>query len=219
MKTFVALLLLAFTQSASADLGGPWKILFQNQKMPTQAMLEHYVWSGPAAASATGIAASKVIASTGGATLITSGLADIAVARNVTLTPTGTTANVAAGTAVVTGKSINGAAISENFSITSAQSSATTGSKAFKSVTSVSFPQASGSGVTLSIGIGSKLGIPHCMDRAGEYVFSEFNSVYDTTRGTMAVSSAAAESNTFTSNTSLNGSRVDLFYVQNFRCF
>jgi hypothetical protein len=82
------------------------------------------------------------------------------------------------------------------------------------------FPQASGAGVTLSIGTGTKLGITRCVKNAGDYDFDEFGGVYATTRGTMAVSATAVESNTFTPNSAPDGSHdVDLFYVQNFRCY
>lgn len=222
MKALLLILtLLAASPAALAD--GPWKRLFQDVTLPTQEVMEHYSWSNPAAGSATALGSSIAILSTGATTILSSSLTGSgvnAVARNVTLTPTGTTANVAAGTAVVSGKNVNGQSISENFTISSTQSTATTGAKAFKSISSIVFPQASGSGVTLSVGTGNKLGVNRCLNNAGDYMFSEFGGVYDATRGTMAVNASAAESNTFSPNSTPDGSHnIDLFYVQNFRCF
>lgn len=216
-KLLIALAVLMGTSSAFA--GGPWKVEFQNIKLPGQNVLEHKTWALPSVASASGVKLAAAITS-GSTTTITSFTAQPDYPRNITLTPTGTTANVAAGTAVVSGLNIFGKSMSENFAISSAQSTATTGSKAFKTVSSVSFPAASGTGVTLSIGTGSKLGIPHCMNNAGEYVFSEFNGAYETTRGTMAVDATTVESNTFTPNGTMDSTKpVDLFYVQNYRCY
>lgn len=218
-------ILFAFTFAVAAMLAntafanGPWIVHYQDEKNPTQVMTEHDSWAAPLAASATRLKSGAAISSTA-ATTITSFAAQPDFARNITLTPTGTTANVAAGTAVVSGLSIFGKAISENFAITSTQSTATTGAKAFASVSKVVFPQASGSGVTLSIGIGSKLGLRRCMKQSGDYDFSVFGGVFDATRGTIAANATAIESNTFTDNSALDGSSaVDLYYIQNFRCY
>lgn len=213
------ILLLSLLLLSTVVQAGPWVVRFQDEKMPTQQMLEHDSWATPALGTASYIKSGAAISSSA-VTTITTFTAQPDYPRNILLTPTGTTANVAAGTAVVNGTNIFGKAISENFTISSTQSTATTGAKAFATVTSVVFPQASGSGVTLSIGTGAKLGIRRCMSAVGEYVFSDFGGVYDTTRGTMVVNSTAVESNTFTSNSALDGSsRVDLHYLQNYRCF
>lgn len=192
--------------------------IFQDIKLPTQVMLEHYTWATPAAASATLLTNAGALA-TSAATTITSFSAQPDVPRNIVLTTGGTTANIGAGTAVVSGTNIYGKAITENFTISSAQNGATTGAKAFASVTSVLFPATTGASATVSVGSGTKLGLPRCMADAGKYVFSEFNSAYETTRGTAAASASAVESNTFIPNGTPDGSKpVELFYVQNFLC-
>lgn len=223
MKKLMTFLAVAFAivSMPTMSLAAPWDIRQQNIKLPTQAVLEHAKRVLPLGSSVTYFKSGQAISNSVANTITSfsnSGSADFA--RNVTLTPTGTTANVAAGTAVVSGLGIAGKVISENFSIASAQNTATTGSKAFKSINSVTFPIASGTGVTLSIGLGGKFGISHCMNNAGDYVFSEFGGVYDATRGTMSVSSTDSSLNTFTPNSSPDGAHdIDLFYVQNFRCF
>lgn len=81
------------------------------------------------------------------------------VPRNITLTLAGTTGNIGAGNAVVTGTNVNGAVITENIVVTAATGGLLSGNKAFKTVTSVLFPATTGAGVTVSIGYGPKLGI------------------------------------------------------------
>jgi len=216
---FVFTFAVAVLTANTAFANGPWIRSFQDYKFPTQVAMEHDQWVNPAAASATLLKSGAAISSTA-ATTITSFAAQPDFARNITLTPTGTTANVAAGTAVVTGLNIFGKTISENFSISSTQSTATTGNKAFKSVSSVVFPQASGTGVTLSIGSGTKLGLRRCMAQTGDYDWSVYGGAYEATRGTIAANATAIESNTFIPNGSEDGAnQVDMYYVQNFRCY
>lgn len=208
--------LVAFSLVALAN--GPWDVKQQDLKLPSQASLEHYKWAGPALGTSVYMSSPTPLVS-GSPTTISVFSAQPDVPRNIVLTPAGTTA-IGAGTAVVSGLNIFGKAISENYTISANQSSASTGSKAFKSVSSVSFPAATGNGSTVSVGVGSKLGLIRCLDDAGKYVFSEFGGAYDSTRGTQAISSTAVESNTFSSNSALNGSSaVDLYYIQNFRCY
>lgn len=192
---------------------------FQDIKLPTQAMLERQTWATPIVATANNIVTSGSVTNAGGATVVTTFAAQPDYPRNITITTGGTTASIAAGTAVVTGTNFYGQAITENFTISADQNGATTGNKAFKTVTQVSFPQGDGTGATFTVGVGSKLGMKRCADAAGLYVFSMFNNAYETTRGTMAVNATAVESNTFIPNGTMDGAKpVDLFFIQNFRC-
>lgn len=219
MKSLALVLTLSVFSVLAIDAqAGPWNRLNQNIKLPTQAVLDHQTIANPAAASATALL-SGAAANNGTATTL-SPSAQPDVPRNVTITPAGTTANVGAGSAVVSGTNIYGKAITESISISSAQSTASTGSKAFASVSSVVFPATTGSGVTVSVGTGSKLGLLRCLNNAGDLAWSEFGGAFETTRGTMAASATAVESNTFTANGSVDGAHnVDLYYAQNFRCF
>jgi hypothetical protein len=198
---------------------GPWNRFFQDIKLPTQVVLERYTWATPKIGSAiTALSAGAV--TNGSATTFTTFAAQPDYPRNLVMTPGGTTANVGAGTAVVTGTNIFGKTITENFTIASTQSTATTGALAFASITSVVFPAATGTGVTLTIVAGNKLGTTRCSNDAGDYVFSKFNGAYETTRGTYAPGTANVESNTFTPNGTMDGTKpVHVYFVQNFRCY
>lgn len=204
----------------TANALGPWNRFMQDAKFPSQAMLDHYIWANPVLGSST-VFVNAGVASNGSASNFTSFRGQPDFPRNVTITPGGTTVSiVASGTAVVSGLNIFGKAISENFAISANQSTISTGSKAFASVSSVTFPQTLGLGATVFIGVGTKFGISRCVDFAGDYVFSMFGGVYDSTRGTMAANATAVESNTFQPNSSVDGAHnVDLFYIENFRCF
>lgn len=81
------------------------------------------------------------------------------VPRNLVVTVGGTAASVPAGNVVVTGKNVEGMTITENFALTVSTLTTITGSKAFKSITSITAPQATGTGATIAVGYGAKLGI------------------------------------------------------------
>lgn len=92
---------------------------------------------------------------------VTSGFTNPDVPRNITLTFGGTTADIAAGTAVVTGTNVEGKVITENISIADNQTGTLVGNKAFKTVTSLQLPAADNTGATIAVGYGSKLGLNH----------------------------------------------------------
>jgi hypothetical protein len=218
MKNFLILALVSL-YGANA-IAAPLKPYYQDIKLPTQAMLEHQTWTLPIVATANYIATTQNVTNASGTTTVTSFAHQPDYPRNITITTGGTTASIAAGTAVVTGTNFFDQTITENFTISADQNGATTGNKAFKTVTSVVFPAGDGASATFTVGVGSKLGMKRCSDEAGYYVFSVFNSAYETTRGTMAVSSTAIESNTFAPNGTMDGAKpVELFFVQNYRCF
>lgn len=211
-------LLLALVLTPTAKAAGRWQKQQFDFKFPTQQLVENQSWAAPAAASATLYVNAGAL--TNGAATTFSNLPSPDYARNVVLTPGGTTASVGAGTATITGTNIAGKIITEQLSISAAQSTASTGAKAFRTITSVVFPASTGSGATLSIGTGSKLGLRRCVADAGNYAWSSFGGVYDSTRGTIAVDPANMEGNTFTSQSALNASsNVQLFYVQNYGCY
>lgn len=58
------------------------------------------------------------------------------------------------------------------------------------------------------------------MDRQGDVSFSEFDGAYETTRGTVRADSTLVSKNLFQPNGTMNGAkRVDLLYIQNYRCY
>lgn len=190
-----------------------------NIKLPSQYVMDHTKLSAPIALDADRILAGAAGATSASPVTVTTFLAQPDVARNITVLPTGTTADVAAGNVVVSGTNILGAAISESFAFIANQSTAVVGTKAFRTVTSIVFPgEDSPFGATWDVGIGDKLGLKHCLDGAGYAMFLTVDAAAAT--GTTVTGNATAlESNGFTPNPAANASRVfDQVYVQNYRC-
>lgn len=190
---------------------------YRDIKLPTQQMIELQTVVAPAAASAT-VMKALTATSNSVTTNISTFLAQPDVARNIVLTTGGTTASCGPVTAVVTGTNILGASISENFTITSAQNGATTGAKAFASVSNVALPAMQSTGCTVSVGVGTKLGMKRCMASAAYFNHAAIGGVKEATAPTVVASASAVESNTATLSTTLNGTDVLLFFMQNFQC-
>lgn len=210
----IVMLLLANTADAAT------KRLFQDIKLPTQQMIEKQSFDNVITADASAVVNDTAGVTAGVNVTLTSFTAQPDVARNLTITPSNTT-DVEACTITVTGSNINGGTITEDFSISNNQSTATTGNKAFKRLTSVLFPascETGAYGATYDIGVGTKLGVKSCLDAAGNIIKATTDGATDTAP-TMAVNATAVESNTATMATAPNGSRdFNLFYMQNFRC-
>lgn len=114
-----------------------------------------------AAASATAVLAATSAPSSGNPTVVTTGITNPDVPRALSVTPGGTSANILGTAIVVTGKNSEGKTITESFLPTAGATTVVNGSKAFMTVTSVSLPAQSGSGVTFSVGTQNKLGVYH----------------------------------------------------------
>lgn len=145
-------------------------------------------------------------------TTVTTFLAQPDVPRNLVITPGGTTASVPAGNVVVTGTNIRDEVITEDFAFLADASSATTGSKAFKTVTSIEFPVQDGAGATYDVGTGVKLGLDRKYTEAA-VIDAFIDGVRETTAATVAVSGTAVESNTVATSTAPNGSRDIVVYA------
>jgi hypothetical protein len=160
-----------------------------------QQLYSHALGS-PAAASATAVHAAVAPGT------ITTGITNPDVPRNVTATPVGTAGNVLAVQVAVTGTDINGNAQAETLpAFTAGALTAVVGSKAFKTVTKIVIP-AAGTGITVSVGTGSKLGLPRRINHDSILNVS-FNGVTEATRPTVN-----AANGTVTLNSALNGSAV-----------
>lgn len=104
------------------------------------------------AATATTVAPRTVV-------LLAGGLAKLlACPRNVTFTTAGGTPADAPATALITGTDINGRAQTETVNIAQTATIAS-GVKAFKTVTSIVYSAADGTSATVSVGVGSVLGL------------------------------------------------------------
>lgn len=112
-----------------------------------------------AAGTATAVMASTVMLQAGGS--FTTGFTNPDVPRALVVTTGGTVADVRAGIVEVHGTNVEGAAIHEEFALSENQDGATTGVKAFKTITSVDYTQMDGAAAEIAIGTRDVLGLNH----------------------------------------------------------
>lgn len=221
-SSFILLVFLAFTVST---FGLPIKRQFRDMKLVTQKLIEYQTIINPAVAAADDILSDDAGNASAAEAIQTTFDAQPDVPRSVTITPTGTTADVAACTIVVVGTDFHSQTISENFVFAENASTVTVGAKAFKTIVSVTFPAAcedSPFGATWDVGYGEKLGLKRCLDQAGWVLGSTVAGVWETTRPTMAADAANIEGNTADFNGTMDGAAdFEIFFFQNFAqsCF
>lgn len=218
MKFFTFILTFMFTMIAAAYVVP----VRTDIKPASQVMLEKQDFGTPIAALATRIVTGTAGATSAALVTLTSFTAQPDVPRNITITPTGTTTDVESCVIVVSGTNYHNRAISESFTFAVDASTAQTGNKAFKTITSVVFPANCESGTfaaTWNIGVGEKIGLKRCMPDAGSWFQSSVAGAYESTRATVVASASAVESNTADFNGTMNGSNSFIgYFVQNFAC-
>lgn len=106
-------------------------------------------------------AVANALASSTSSTVHTSGLTNPDVPRALSVSPDGTTDDVAAGVIEIHGTNIEGADISEEFIFAANATDEVVGNKAFKTVTRVDIPPQDGADATFHIGTTNKLGVNH----------------------------------------------------------
>lgn len=220
MKFTLAFVMLIFV-SVVAE-AAPVQRLFEDVKLPTQKVIEHQLWTGPAAGNTT-LSLSNVAGPTSAAAAVVSSFsAQPDFARNLVMTTAGTSNDLNACVVTVSGVNINSHSISETFSFSLHTLAAVTGNKAFKSISSVSFPascEGGSFGVTWSLGTGVKMGLKRCMTNAGD-VIKDLLDGGTATVGTYTNSASAVESNTNIFNTTPNASHnYDSYFIQDYQCF
>lgn len=196
---------------------------YRDIKLATQAMLERQNINDAAVGADDGIENDHAGPTSAAALTISSGFdAQPDVARNIRITPTGTTTDVESCVITVSGTNIKGASISETFTFAANASTVVAGAKAFKTVSSVAFPadcESGGFAATWDIGWGDALGLKNCLDSAGDVAWAVFDNAYESTRPTCVADADEVEKNTCDINGTLNDAKdIKLYYVQNFRC-
>lgn len=139
---------------------------------------------------------------------LTTGITNPDVPRCVTATAGGTATDIKAITVTVNGTNMLNQVIQEVLPAFTLDTAGTvTGSKAFKTITSVVIPAHDGTGATTSIGTSAKLGLPFTSPR-NTILRAYLNDVVEGTAPTVTSSATAIESNTATLNSALNGTPV-----------
>ncbi len=218
--TFLTLLLFVFLEVSQA---APIRRLYQDVKLPNQAVIEMQAITNPGVAGTADILSAFAGNTATTAVTRTTFVANPDVPRNLVITPGSTTADVAACDVVVNGTNFFNDSISETFAFADNASSATTGAKAFKTVTSVVFPancEDTPFTATWSIGYGEKLGLKRCMAEAGAWSHSSINGAKEATAATVVADTNEVEKNTADFNGTMNQSNdFKAYFIQNFGCF
>lgn len=159
-------------------------------------------------ANTTGVKAA--VTSNGSTQTITTGITNPAYPRCLSATAGGTATDIKAIQVTVTGTNFNDEVITETLPAFTVDTVGTVqGSKAFKTVTSISIPTHDGNGATTAIGFNEKLGLPFKLAR-NSILNAYRDNVKEGTAPTVTVSATALESNTADLNSALNGTIVHI---------
>ena len=218
MKLLIFILLFTFAFTASAYVVPTYRDI----KPASQQMIEKQSIAGPEIADPDQVLTTHAGPTSAAVVTVTTFTAQPDFPRNITITPTGTTTDVEECDVTVSGTNIHNRAISEVLAFAANASTATAGTKAFKTVTSVSWAadcESGGFAATWTVGVGDVLGLKACMDKAGYVIQTVFDGVYEATRATCVADADEVEKNTCDINGTLDGAKVvDFFFMQNFRC-
>jgi len=212
MKTLISLVMIltSFNSFAATE------VMRRNLRLPSQEVLNKYEVT-PLAANSNLILDDVPQGATD--SIITTFLAQPDVARNLVLTTGGTTADIKAGNVIVTGLNSDGQEISETFILTDDLNGSVVGELAFLKVLSVSIPAGqSPFGGTIDLGIGTKIGLPKCLDGSGFFIKGLVDGIALPSQ-VVSWGPDTLEDNTVVPNPLPNGSRKFTFlFVQNFKC-
>lgn len=175
-----------------------------DELMSSQGYLVRQKFTDPAAVSANSLKALTATSASVVTNITPSAQPDFA--RKVSVTPGGTTADVAAGSYVLTGTDIRGKVITDTLTFSANDTLKQVSVKAFKTVTNLSAPIQDGAGATFSIGIEDALGLKRCMSEAA-VLDAYIDGVRETTAATITFDATDVSKNTVDPNTALNAAR------------
>lgn len=136
------------------------------------------------------------------------------VARAITVDPTGTTNDVAAGSVTITGTDIAGNSISDAVTFIANATAAQTTTKAFASIATISFATQDGTGAKFDIGVANKFGLKQKFKDDAFILIGLFDGVDELSSATKAVSSTELSSNTYQTAGTCDGTKsIDVFYL------
>lgn len=177
-------------------------------------------WTNPLAAAAAGLkAATATVASIVALTaadLLAGGLAELAAnPRNVTFTTAGGTAADAPANAVIVGTGADDNALTETVTLAQTATIAT-GVKAFKTITTITYPAADGTDATVAIGFGTKMAFRHKpKERAGGVaVVKELQDGAAPTAGTFVTPTTSPPYGTYAPNSAADGAKDYAVYYE-----
>lgn len=167
-------------------------------------------WSAAVALAAVTNGIHAAVVDTGVQQIVTTAITSPSVPRNITATAGGTATDIKAIAIIIAGTNFLDEAITETLPVFTVDTAGSvTGSKAFKTITSITIPAHDGVGATTAIGFGVKLGLPYKLAR-NTVVLAYRNEAREVTLPTVTVSASAIESNTVIFSTALNGTTAGI---------
>lgn len=165
------------------------------------------VAASPAAPGTTDVLAATALAD-GATTLVTSGITDPDVPRCVQIDGN---ASGIAGNVVVTGTNINDAVITDT--IAANGTTAVSGVKAFKTITSILLPAfTNDANDTISVGYDAKVGLYHALP-GNTVILATHGGTQETTAPTVVIDADEVEKNVASLDTALDGSAIEICYI------
>jgi len=206
-----------FTVNTAGSVTG-WKVFAQVTSVTIPAH------DGTGATTSLGAAGLPAVADTDGILaavtdnsapqVITTGIIQPEVPRNITATAGGTAGDIKAIAVVLAGYDREGNAITETLPVFTVDTPGTVaGTKAFAKVTSVTIPAHDGNGATTAIGFGDVLGLGQRLSR-NTVQRAYLNKVLEGTAPTVAFSATVLESNTIDLNSALAATPVTVELLQ-----
>ena len=176
-----------------------------------RSFVAHLVYADPAVGAIAAVHAA--VTDTGVEVEVTTAITDPDFARAITATAGGTAADIGAIQVTVVGTDMADEALTEVLPVFTVNSAGSvTGSKAFKTVTSITIPAHDGTGATTSVGTSDKLGVPYKLEHNS--VLNAFlDDTLEGTAPTVAVSDSVLGSNTIDLNSALDGTKVDVYLL------
>ncbi len=164
-------------------------------------------------ASNTGIHAA--VTDNGSQQVVTTGITQPSVPRNITATAGGTATDIKAISVTIDGTDFAGNALQEVLPAFTVDTAGTkVGTKAFKTVTKITIPAHDGTGATTAIGFGEVLGLPSKL-AMNTVLAAGFGGVREATAPTVTVNAGTLALNTVDLNSALDGAHdVSVWYIE-----
>ncbi len=148
---------------------------------------------------------------TGVQQVITTGITNPSIPRNITATFGGTATDIKAIEVIIEGTNYLDEVITETLPAATVDTAGIViGNKAFKTVTEITIPAHDGVLATTAIGFGDKLGLPYLLER-NTIKDVYLNDVEEVTAPTVVADSDEIEKNTIDLNSALDGTQVDIY--------
>ena len=175
--------------------------------------IAHFQVAAAAATAAVTDGIHSAIVDTGAQQIITTGITNPSVPRNITATAGGTAGDIKAIQVIIEGTNYADEVITETLPAFTVDTAGTvTGNKAFKTVTNITIPAHDGTGATTAIGFGEKLGLPYKLVH-NTVLAAYLNNVKEATAPTVTTSATALESNTIDLDSALDSKVVNAYLM------